>query len=141
MPTAAHFFSRYLPTVTGAGVPSPRPKVDEARPSCAPLLSVALDSATTCNRCHGPRESFVGPTGLEEPLNRRIRKTFHEIGPFLQLPIRHFSALEQMVPKLFTVLVRRNLLAPHHTATALPLLPANCHTERVPLLPVAAAGH
>ena len=57
----------------------------------------------------------MGFAGLEEPLNRRTQKTFHEIDPLLQLPI-HFS--RQMVAKLLTVLVRRNLLARYHTATA-----------------------
>ena len=115
--TATYFSSHFLPTVATAGGPLPRPKFDEARLSCAPLRSVALDStiAVTCNRCLGPRESFMGFAGLEEPLNRRTQKTFHEIDPLLQLPI-HFS--RQMVAKLLTVLVRRNLLARYHTATA-----------------------
>ena len=120
MATATYFSSRFLPTVAGAGGPLPRPKVDEARSSCAPLRSVALDSAlaASCNRCLGPRESSTGFAGLEELLNRRIQKTFHEIDPFLQLPI-HFFKLGQMVAKLLTVLVRQNLLARYHTATAL----------------------
>lgn len=122
MATATHFSFRYPATVTVASGPLPRPKVDEARSSCAPLRSAALDSATaaTCNRCHGPRESSPGFAGLEEPLSRLIRKTFHEICPFLQLPI-HFFKLGQVVAKLLTVLVHRNLLAQYRIATALPV--------------------
>ena len=122
MAIATYFSSRFLPTVAGAGGPLPRPKVDEARSSCAPLRSVALDSAlaATCNRCLGPRESSTGFAGLEEPLNRRIQKTFHEIDLFLQLPI-HFFKLGQVVAKLLTALVHRNPLAQYRTATALPV--------------------
>ena len=142
MPAATHFSFHYLTAVAAAGGPSPQPKVCEARLSCAPLRSAAAGSATaaTCNHCRGPRESFVDSAGLGEPLRRQIRKTFHWIGPFLQLPI-HFFKLDEMVAKLVQVLVRRNLLARYHTAIALSAMAVSLHSEMVELMAVAAAVH